>query len=236
MARFRGAPWALVTIALLALAPGLAFAQACRDAVVLVHGNTGTPSQFDNTYQELLRRGWSPGQIFRPDWGSKICAACNDHAGSETVPVDAALVDAAAASCTGRIDVIGHSMGATLAASRIQALGMQGYVDAFVGIAGAFRGLRSCGTYPWNVATTTCGAQGLSMNSPLVNSLANRSFGARMYSIKSYADQVVCLTGVCTVGGVHSSRIDGEDGSDTYVYGHFGLLEYTAARQVDLIQ
>jgi triacylglycerol lipase len=39
----------------------LAFASnawsACRDAVVLVHGNTGAPSDFDNTYNELRARG-----------------------------------------------------------------------------------------------------------------------------------------------------------------------------------
>ncbi|MFN7784488.1 MAG: lipase, partial [Lysobacterales bacterium] len=61
-------------------------------------------------------------------------------------------------------------------------------------------------------------------------------FGDRVHSIKSYADQIVCGTGVCTVGGVHSSAIWGENSSTTYAYGHFGLLSLTAARQVDLIQ
>lgn len=209
---------------------------ACRDAVVLVHGNTGSPSDFNATYNELIARGYAPSQIFRPNWGSKTCAACNDHEGSEETPVVNALVDAAAASCTGKIDVIGHSMGATLAAREIYRNGLASRVDAFVGIAGAFRGLWSCGTYPYNVATSTCGYYGLSVSSPLLNGLYGKRFGARVYSIKSYVDEVVCYGGICTVNGVHSSSIWNENASYTYSYGHYGLLWYTAAKQVDLIQ
>src|SRR3546814_7425253 len=72
---------------------------ACEDSVVLVHGNTGTPSQFDNTYVELRARGYTDAQIFRPSWGSKTCAACNNHSGSEETPVENALIDAIASSC-----------------------------------------------------------------------------------------------------------------------------------------
>ena len=208
---------------------------ACRDAVVLVHGNGARPSSFDNTYNELRRRGYAADEIFRPDWGSKTCAACNDHAGSEEVPVENAIIDAIASSCTGRIDVVAHSMGATLAARVLDRTAARVYVDAFVGIGGAFRGLWSCGTYPWNVATSTCGSQGLSVGSPLLGGLSGRSFGARMYSMKSWSDQVVCATGVCTVGGVHSSQIRGETASYTFATGHFGLLSQTAAFQADLI-
>lgn len=218
----------------------LAFASnawsACRDAVVLVHGNTGSPSDFDNTTNELRARGYAADEIFRPNWGSKSCAACNDHSGSEETPVINALVDAIARSCTGRVDVIGHSMGATLAARQIQRYGLRGDVDAFVGIAGAFRGLRSCGTYPYHVANSTCGYWGLSISSPFLDGLYGARFGARVYSIKSYYDQIVCYGGVCTVGGVHSSSIWNENASYTYTYGHFGLLTYTASRQANLIQ
>lgn len=210
-------------------------ASACVDAVVLVHGNTGRPSDFDNTVAALVARGVPANRILRPDWGSKLCAACNDHIGSEEVPVEQALIDAAALSCTGRIDVIGHSMGATLAARVIRRLGMAGHVDGFVGIAGGFRGLRSCGVYPLNVATTTCGAGGLSLGSPLIQSLSGQRFGARMYSIKSWIDQVVCLTGVCTVGGVHTSQISGEIASYTFALGHLGLLSDTPSTQANLV-
>lgn len=214
---------------------GPAFA-ACHDSVVLVHGNTGQPSDFSNTRAELLSRGYAAAEIFAPAWGNPLCAACNDHHGSELVPVENAMVDAIAGSCSGEIDVIGHSMGATLAAHVIDELGARPYVDTFVGIAGAFRGLWSCGTWPWNVWTATCGYWGLSVSSPFLDALYGQRFGDRVYSIKSWADQINCYGGVCTVGGVHTSSIWGEDGSLTYPYGHFGLLFYTAEAQVDLIQ
>ncbi len=211
-------------------------AQACRDAVVLVHGNAGSPSDFDNTYNALLANGWSSQQILRPNWGSKTCPACNDHNGSEETPVLNAMVEALARSCTGRIDVIGHSMGATLAAHQIRKYGLRDQVDTFIGIAGAFRGLRSCGAYPFNVPTSTCGTWGLSVSSPLLDSLWGQRFGGKVYSIKSWIDQIVCFGGVCTVGGMHASSIPGEDASYTHAYGHFGLLDYTTAQQVALIQ
>ncbi|GMU44769.1 MAG: hypothetical protein AMXMBFR25_27550 [Lysobacterales bacterium] len=211
-------------------------AAACVDNVVLVHGNAGKPGDFDNTYNELLARGYSAGQIWRPSWGSKVCAACNDHYGSEETPVANALTQARAASCTGRIDVLGHSMGATLAAREIGKLGLAGSVHTFVGIAGAFRGLWTCGSYPFQVWTSTCGAWGLSVNSPFTNGLQGQVFAQRSYSIKSWSDQIVCATGVCTVGGVHSSTVPNEAGSRTFGFGHFGLLTGTPITQVDLIQ
>ena len=220
----------------LAFAAAFGVDAACIDNVVLVHGNAGNPSDFNNTYNALRARGWAANQIFRPSWGSKTCAACNDHAGSEEAPVENALIDAIASSCTGRIDVIGHSMGVTLAAREIDKFALKPYVDSFVGIAGAYRGLWSCGTYPWNFLTSTCGGQGLSIGSPLLTGLAGKKPGARAYSIKSWSDQIVCSTGVCTVGGVHSSTVPGENASYTYVTGHFGLLTNTASKQVDLVQ
>lgn len=226
-------------IAMLCVAMGMSVSTpvtaACVDNVVLVHGNTGKPADFDNTYNELLARGYSASQIYRPNWGSKTCAACNDHYGSEETPVATALTQAKTNSCTGKIDVLGHSMGATLAAREIGKLGLAGSVHTFVGIAGGFRGLWSCGTYPFNVVTSTCGAWGLSVGNPFINGLQGQSLGARAYSIKSWSDQIVCSTGFCTVGGVHSSTVPGEIGSYTFVLGHFGLLTSTAVTQVNLL-
>ncbi|WP_237065718.1 alpha/beta fold hydrolase [Microbulbifer guangxiensis] len=209
---------------------------ACTDNIVLVHGNSGSPSDWDNTVQELKSQGFSTGQIYLPNWGSKSCAACNDHNGSEETPVRNAIQSAIAASCTGKIDVIGHSMGVTLAAQQIVKAGVKDKVDAFVGIAGAYRGLWSCGTYPFNVYNSTCGYYGLSVSSPFLDWLYGKTIASRVYSIKSWSDQIVCTTGVCTVGGVHSSQIAGERASYTYPYGHFGLQSYTYDRQVSLIQ
>ncbi|TQV75181.1 lipase [Aliikangiella marina] len=213
----------------------LSFA-ACRDAVVLVHGNGGYPSNFDDTYNLLRSKGYATNEIFRPNWGSKFCVACNNHSGSEETPVRNSINAAISGSCTGKIDVIGHSMGVTLAAKQILTMGVVSKVDTFVGIAGGYRGLWSCGTYPFNVPNSTCGSQGLSVNSPLVNSLKGRILANKTYSIKSWVDQVVCSTGICTVGGRHTSQIDTENATFTYSYGHFGLLTKTENKQYELIQ
>ena len=229
--------WMLtITITALVFAISTTAVQAaCVDNVVLVHGNAGKPADFDNTYAELQRRGYAAAQIVRPNWGSKICPSCNDHNGSEETPVENAIIDAIASSCTGKIDVIGHSMGVTLSARVINRIAAASYVDTFVGIAGANRGLWSCGSYPFNVPASTCGYWGLSVGSPLLNGLSGKRFGTRMYSMKSWTDQIVCSTGICTVGGIHSSQIAGENATYNFVTGHFGLLTGTAVFQADLI-
>lgn len=209
---------------------------ACKDSVVLVHGNTASTSSWDSTVNLLLSNGYSSNQIIRPSWGSKYCAACNDHNGSEETPVRNAIATAIAASCTGKIDVIGHSMGATLAAQQIIKLQAENNVDTFVGIAGGFRGLWSCGYYPVNVWSSTCGRHGLSVNSPLLNSLAGKPLAAKTYSIKSWVDQIVCSSGTCYVSGKHSSQITGENQTFSYALGHFGLQSQTSQKQYDLIK
>lgn len=226
---------ALCGLAALAGAP--AVSAICVDNVVLVHGNGGYTSDFYYTYNELLSRGYTASQVYRPSWGSHSCyGTCNDHNGSEQTPVNNAITNAIASSCTGKIDVIGHSMGVTLAAKAIVDLNKASKVETFIGIAGGYRGLWSCGTYPYNVQNATCGYWGLSVNSPFLNWLYGKVIGDWEFSFYSYADEVVCSTGVCTVGGVHSSRIAGSDADYLYGYGHWGLLWYTAVDQVNLIQ
>ena len=210
-------------------------ALACKDNVVLVHGNTASPSSWQNTVNQLTANGYSSAQIYTPNWGSKTCAACNNHSGWEETPVRNAIQSAIANSCTGRIDVIGHSMGVTLAAQQIDKLGVFQQVDTFIGIAGALRGLWTCGTYPFNVPSSTCGRYGLSISSPFLDSLYGVPLADNVYSFKSNIDQIVCATGFCTVGGIHSSRIWNEDASYTFVLGHFGLQTDTAAQQVSLL-
>lgn len=207
----------------------------CVDNVVLVHGNTGSPSDWDNTYDTLQAQGYQSNQIFRPSWGSSWNAGNNNHSGWEETPVKDAITSALNASCTGKIDVIGHSMGVTLAAQQILKLGKSNQVDTFVGVAGAYRGLGTCGTYPWNVWMATCGYYGLSKSSPFLDWLGNKVIANRIYSIKSLDDQIVCGTGTCNVGGVHSSQIPNENASYTYALDHFGLQTDTATKQVALI-
>ncbi|MBI1891810.1 MAG: lipase [Burkholderiales bacterium] len=207
---------------------------ACLDNVVLVHGNTAYPSSWNNTVSTLKGRGYVDSQLYRPSWGSKTCAACNAHTASNLDPVKTALRNAKAASCTGKIDVIGHSMGVTLAMKAINDIGYAGYVNSFVGVAGAQHGLNSCGVYPYNVVTSTCGSAGLSINSPLINSVRGKRYGTKMYSIKSWIDEVVCM-GSCYVYGSHTSNIDSQNASYDFALGHFGLQTSTTSTQANLL-
>jgi pimeloyl-ACP methyl ester carboxylesterase len=218
-------------LALLLFMPALAAHATCLDSVVLVHGNTGRPTDFQNTYNLLRQRGWTDAQIVAPAWGNAFCAACNDHNGSEETPVANAITS----SCSGHIDVIGHSMGVTLAMREIAKLNVSSKVDVFIGIAGAVHGLWSCGMYPFNVATVTCGSWGLSVHNPFLKGIAGHRFGVRMYSMKSWSDEINCY-GTCLVDGVHTSTISGENQSFDYPYGHYQLLWLTAADQVNLLQ
>lgn len=219
-----------LTLALL----GAGAQAACLDNVVLVHGNTGSPADWNGTVSTLKGRGYLASQLYLPNWGSKTNAASNDHGAANTDVVKNALTAAAGASCTGKIDVIGHSMGVTLAMKAINELGYAGRVNSFVGVAGAQWGLNSCGVYPFNVATPTCGANGLSIDSPLTKSVRGKRYGAKMYSIKSWIDEIVCI-GSCYVYGAHTSNIDLQNTTSDYSLGHFGLQAYTTSKQADLL-
>ncbi len=223
----------LLAAATLALT-GVAAQAACLDSIVLVHGNTAYPSAWNSTVSTLKSRGYLDSQLFRPSWGSKTNAGSNDHNTTNTGVVKTALQQAKAASCTGKIDVIGHSMGVTLAMKAINELGYAGYVNTFVSVAGAQHGLNSCGVYPYNVWSATCGSNGLSIDSPLIQSVKNKRYGTKMYSIKSWMDEIVC-SGSCYVWGSHTSNVDLQNATYDYALGHFGLQTYTTTKQADLL-
>jgi triacylglycerol lipase len=223
----------LLAAAALALGGGGVQA-ACLDNVVLVHGNTGDPSHWNSTVSVLKGRGYLASQLYLPNWGSKTNAGSNDHGATNTGVVKNSITAAYASSCTGKIDVIGHSMGVTLAMKAINELGYAGRINTFVSVAGAQHGLNSCGVYPWNVASTTCGANGLSIDSPLIKSVRGKRYATKMYSIKSWIDEIVCI-GSCYVYASHTSNVDLQNASYDYSLGHFGLVTYTTSRQADLL-
>ena len=207
---------------------------ACVDNIVLVHGNTGSPSHWNNTVSTLKSRGYLVSQLFLPNWGSKTNAGSNDHGSVNTTVVKTSLQSAASSSCTGKIDVIGHSMGVTLAMKAINELAYAGRINSFVSVAGAQHGLNSCGVYPFNIASATCGANGLSIDSPLIKSVRGKRYATQMYSIKSWIDEIVCI-GSCYVYGSHTSNVDMQNATYDYALGHFGLVTSTTFLQSDLL-
>jgi triacylglycerol lipase len=222
----------LLVAATLVLASGAQ--AACLDNVVLVHGNTGSPSHWNSTVSTLKGRGYLATQLYLPNWGSKTNAGSNDHGATNTSVVKSSITAAYASSCTGKIDVIGHSMGVTLAMKAINELGYAGRINSFISVAGAQHGLNSCGVYPFNIQSATCGSNGLSIDSPLIQSVRGKRYGTRMYSVKSWIDEIVCI-GSCYVYGWHTSNVDLQNASYDYALGHFGLVTYTTSRQADLI-
>jgi triacylglycerol lipase len=88
--------------------------------------------------------------------------------------------------------------------------------------------------YPWNVWSTTCGSNGLSIDSPLIQSVKGKRYGTKMYSIKSWIDEIVCA-GSCYVWGSHTSNIDYQNATYDFALGHFGLKDYTTSTQANLI-
>ena len=74
------------------------------------------------------------------------------------------------------------------------------------------------------------------MSSPFLDWLEGKTIASRVYSIKSWSDQIVCGSGTCRVGGIHSSQIDNENATYSYNLDHFGLQTYTAQKQYDLIK
>lgn len=136
--------------------PFAALAAASVDSVVLVHGTPGARKDFARTVRELKRRGCLGSQIHGPHWGYRTCPACNDHQGTEE---ESARSLARFQARDGRMDVIAHSMGATLLARQVGKFASASTLD--VGIAGAFGG-------------GACGAWGLSEGSPLLHGLDTR--------------------------------------------------------------
>jgi len=261
----------------------------CRDAVVIVHGNTDNPHRFADLKNDLIQNhGYSPSEIFLPSWGRKEqnLAALNDHDGSqsdeyvpslaffdhdgwwgngwfyvedEETPVRRAINDALAASCSGKIDIVAHSMGSTLAAKQVIGLGVGHLVEEFVGVAGAFRGLNSCSSVfvAGMLATPTCSARaGFApidrYYNSLLKSITDGNFGQTRYAIYSNKDEIICVNYIgeyptkagCRIGEIHSSVMADVDGE--YVFDdvtpdplsfsvHFGLPIVSQSTIVNLI-
>lgn len=77
---------------------------------------------------------------------------------------------------------------------------------------------------PHHYPSAACGARGVSKDSPFLLSIRDKRYGARMYSIKSYDDAVICNGyGGCFIDGTHTSNIGYRNASYTYYHlGHFG--------------
>ena len=242
-----------------------------HDAVVFVHGNADDAAGaalplggWGPSREHFMEQGHRPSELYALDWGLPGLqnAWFNYHSAVDVARVYR-FVAAVADYTGGRVDIVGHSMGVTLARRALQGgryapaagdpveLGppLGDRVDTFLGIAGGNRGLNSCGVWPLASWLPGCGPDGSSVDSPFLvelnggGALQDRDMrvGAFTFSLRSYVDEFACAPTpplTCLVYGRHTSALDGEDGSRAYTmlpFEHMGLKMLTADVQYRMV-
>jgi len=236
-----------------------------HEPVVFVHGNSDRavgysedgPVGWTAVIRRFLAAGYTQAELYATTWGPADPTLAPDQSHSVDKVRRIRNFMEAVLDYTGaeRIDVIAHSMGVTLARRAILGGDMDGFelgapltnrIDAFVGIAGANRGLTACfvaeskptcsdedGFFPGYLSPF--GVRGESELLAALNAQMGYE-GARVYSIWSRADQLIGLGGL--VYGKHTSRIPGQDGEQVYSgqpYGHFCVRDLSADVQLEMV-
>ena len=239
-----------------------------KQPVVFIHGNgdKAIGSVFGQngwvkSVNYFKSKGYTNAELYGTTWGDAIMAnaAQKYHSKSYLLYIRKFLEAVIAYTGAEKIDIITHSMGVTLSRKAIKGglgfddltnetfdLGapLSNKIDAFVGIAGANKGLTSC--YLSGGTTSTCNkvngfypgyssSNGLSLFLSELNQTSHFE-GDYVYSIWSIVDEIICCA--CLVYGQNTCRINGQNGEKsfaTYPYGHFGLKDYTTATQFKMV-
>lgn len=236
-----------------------------KEPVIFIHGNSDSAAGWKNSIETFSKNGYKPSEMYAMTWGPANPLKAGEQAHSEKYLGEVRAFIEAVKKYTGaeKVDVIGHSMGVTLARKAI--LGgyandsleggqyyigppLTSWVDTFVGIAGANRGLVSC--YQTGGSTPTCGATnglypgywngvGVSGRSAYLQNLYSSSKyeGAFRYTIWSTADEIIGYGNVVYYD--YTSRIPGQTGEKVYSgypYGHFGVKDLTQAVQYSMVR
>jgi triacylglycerol lipase len=240
--------------------------------VIFIHGNAdralGTAigqTGWTSSINYFLDNGYKSSEIYTITWGpsNALLSAQQYHSKEYLTRIRKFIEAVKAYTGATKVDIVGHSMGVTLARKAIKGgasndllaggnynLGSPiNYVDSFVGIAGANRGLTSC--YSTGGSTPTCantngfypgyligfyGPYGVSNFLTELNS-NTASEATYKYSIWSSVDEIVQYG--CIVYGVNTCKIPnqtGEKSYSNYPYGHFGLKDLTPAVQLNMLK
>ncbi len=236
--------------------------------VIFVHGNgdkcnSGLIGGWGDSVEYFLSRGYRSSELFCTTYGDGALSVATNYHSKEYVMRIRKMIEAVKAY-TGaeKVDVIGHSMGVTMARKAIKGgwandmlAGGEYYVgdpigsvvDTFIGIAGGNKGLASC--YLTGPITPGCGStngfypgyyfwwrlRGVSDFLVDLNS-SSRYEGDYRYSMWSVVDEVV--GGACLVWGKNTCRVPGQTGEkvfSTYPYGHLGLKSETGYYQYRMV-
>src|SRR3954470_3591103 len=224
-----------------------------KQPVILIHGNADTAAGWNDVVAGYKRAGYKDGEVYAMSWGDGKAASAGNNYHSEHYLREVRGFIQAVKDYTGsdKVDVIGHSMGVTLARKAIKGgtgpdqaspggqydLGkpISNEVDTFVGISGANEGLQSCDLLG-NPNPTSNTVNGFSQHSRFLHDLnadPTRE-GDHVYSIWSMADPIL---GYGPLGGIYTGPIPHQDGQEVlYTLGHFQSRDQTVGAQLEMIQ
>ena len=238
-----------------------------REPIVFVHGNGdrgvgGTYGGWEATLDAARAQGYGSQELYAFTWGDASLAmtAYQYHSEANLTRVRAFLQAVLAYTGASKIDVIGHSMGVTLARKAIlggaanDALGSGSYnlgsslggrIDTFLGISGANVGLTSC--WYTGPSTPTCGATNgfypgtsngfyTTGRSTFLNDLLGRQ-GEASYVASMWSSGDEILGPGALVWGTNTARIPGQNGERELdsSCGHFASKSGTAAAQLAIV-
>ncbi|MEO1051905.1 MAG: lipase [Bacteroidota bacterium] len=240
--------------------------------VIFIHGNgdkaVGTStsqSGWTASIDYFLSKGYRSSELYAMTWGpaSLSQTPLQYHSRSYIDRIRRFIQAVKAYTGASRVDVIGHSMGVTLARKAIkggtaydQAIGgyynvgsRLSYVDTFVGIAGANYGLTSCFFSGTSIPTCSdrngfypgylyfgAGPYGVSEFLTGLNNNSSKE-GTYVYSLWSTVDEVI--GGGTLVYGRYTCRIPRQNGERVFTsfpYGHWGVKDRTGYQQWRMVK
>lgn len=242
-----------------------------KQPVIFIHGNSDkavgylgtTQSGWTGSLNHFHGQGYSEAELYAVTWGdaNPLLSASQTHSKPVLQRLRAFVEAVIAYTGASKVDIVTHSMGVTLMRKVIEGgttsdpsnggtynLGpsLSSKVDAFVGIAGANRGLTNCYPYPSYLTATCDDETGLYPGylwwgsvfgqSDILQDMNSSSGyeGSYRYSIWSSNDAIVGYG--CIVYGGNTCHIPGQTGSKNHsTYGHFGLKDYTGATQYSMV-
>ena len=243
-----------------------------KQPVIFIHGNSdkalgSTIGQtgWTESRNYFLAQGYTNAELYGFTWGpaNMLLSSEQYHSYDYISHVRAFIQAVKQYTGASKVDIITHSMGVTLARKAIKGgsgydsasggnynLGssITNYIDTFVGIAGANKGLVSC--YQCNGMTKTCnktnglypgylwwgtGPYGVSDFLVDLNSSSGYE-GSHVFTIWSTVDELIGYG--CLVYGQYTTRIPGQDGEKVYYsvpYGHFNSKDLTESVQYNMV-
>lgn len=241
--------------------------------VIFIHGNSdsalGHGSPYTGWYDSIAyfkSQGYTSAELYATTWGpaNALLASNQYHSKANLTRLRAFIQAVKAYTGATKVDIIGHSMGVTLARKAVKdgsgndsadggaynlGASLTTSVDAFVGIAGANRGLTTC--YMSGPTTPTCGSTNgfypgylvggfgpYGVSSFLVDLAATSHYeGSYVYSIWSSVDEVIGYGTI--VYGASTCRIPAQNGEVVFSsapYGHFGVKNLTGYYQWRMVK